>query len=245
MIIQPLAGILLWPYPVQMSTFILHQELSFIALITDSLATKSHPSGGAKYPMIAPKLVHVAPCVYAAHAGTWQPALEMLSELRTQLLATDPARAITPLLAPIGTAVYAKYAEIFGSSTFDVRIALVLTGEYRHPDDIAEGRSSTIMLWEAARRFEPFHTKNSLCFGGSKPLSELAATILAQPFVAEMLKQSPLSCVQALIATHAMLAKLSTNVSPDLNAVIIGVDNEHAVIHGSMIELPQIALLMG
>ena len=42
-----------------------------------------------------------------------------------------------------------------------------------------------------------------------------------------------------------MLAKLSTNVSPDLNAVIIGVDNEHAVIHGSMIELPQVALLMG
>ncbi len=58
-------------------------------------------------------------------------------------------------LKTIGTEVYDKYKGVFALNEFDVRVALVLTGALRHPDDVAGRRSSTLLLWEVARSFDP------------------------------------------------------------------------------------------
>ena len=230
-----------------MSTFLIHQEQTYAVLLADSLGTKGMQ--GTPLPVAAPKLVLVAPCVYAVHAGTWQPALEMLSRLRELLLASAPEALSWQLLQEklkgIGCAVYEHYQGVFGLESFDVRVALLLTGTLRHHEDQAAGRSSTLVVWEAARGFEPTRTVEYLHFGGSKPLSDLATTILTQDFVRGMLKQSPLACAQALVATHAALAKLSTNISPEANVVVCGTGAEHTVIHGTLLELPQTALIRG
>ena len=64
-----------------MSTFLIHQESGYLVLLADSLGTKTHTATDTTYPLTAPKLVHVGAGVYATHAGTLQPAIEMLSEL--------------------------------------------------------------------------------------------------------------------------------------------------------------------
>jgi hypothetical protein len=63
------------------------------------------------------------------------------------------------------------------------------------------------------------------------------------PLVAGMLKQGPLAAAHALVATHAMLSKLSSSISPDASVVVIGDDDEHTVLHGTLLELSQAALI--
>jgi len=227
------------------STFLIHQELSYLVLLADSLGTKTHAAGGAPYPVTAPKLVHVGPGVYAGHAGTLQPAVDMLSELGETLTTATTWESVTSQMRAIGESVYARYQERFKSDSFDVRVALVLTGERRHPSDIEHDRSSSIVVWEVARKFEPHHTTGHVYFAGSAPLSELATNFLAQPLLAGMLRQGPLAAAHALVATHAALSKLSSTISPDANVVIIGDDDEHTVLHGTLLELAQAVLMKG
>ena len=226
-----------------MSAFLVYQELSYLVLLADSLGTKTHAAGGAPYPVTAPKLVHVAPGVYAAHAGTLQPAIDMLSELGDILTAATTWEAVTSQMRAIGEKVYARYQERFKSDSFDVRVVLVLTGERRHPSDIEHDRSSSIVVWEVARKFEPHHTTGHVYFAGSTQLSELATNFLAQPLLAGMLRQGPLAAAHALVATHAALSKLSSTISPDANVVIIGDDDEHTLLHGTLLELGQAVLM--
>lgn len=228
-----------------MSIFLVHQELSYLALLADSFGSKSHASGGASYPVTAPKLVHVAPGVYAAHAGTLQPAVDMLGELGKTLSSATTWNALTSSMQGIGETVYARYRERFQSDSFDVRVVVVVTGDRRHPQDIADDRSSSVILWEVARKFEPHYVRGNIYFAGSVPLSELASSFLSQPLVAGMLKQGPLAAAHALVATHAALSKLSSTISPEANVVVIGEDDEHTVLHGTLLELSQALLIKG
>ena len=228
-----------------MSAFLVHQELSYLVLLADSLGTKTHAAGGSPYPVTAPKLVHVAPGVYAAHAGTLQPAIDMLSELGETLTTATTWNAVTSQMRGIGEKVYARYQERFKTDSFDVRVVIILTGDRRHPSDIECDRSSSIVVWEVARKFEPHHATGHVYFGGSTPLSELATNFLAQPLLAGMLRQGPLAAAHALVATHAALSKLSSTISPDANVVIIGDDDEHTVLHGTLLELAQAVLMKG
>ena len=232
-------------YPRGVSTFLVHQESSYIVLLADSLGAKSHGAGGAPYTVTAPKLVHVAPGVYAAHAGTLQPAIDMLSELEKVLATATTWEAVTSRMRQIGESVYARYQERFKTDSFDVRVVLVLTGERRHPSDSGHDRSSSIVLWEVARKFEPHHVTGDVYFAGSVPLSELITNFLKQPLLAGMLQQGPLAAAHALVAAHAALSKLSSTISPDANVVIIGEDDEHTVLHGTLLDLAQAALIKG
>lgn len=223
-------------------------------LLADSLGVKSSaPSAGGtegqlKAPVTAPKVVHVAPCAYAVHAGTWQPALEMLTRLRVMILEggwSPQWGECCVAMSAIGHDVYGHYRKVFGLDSFDVRVALVLTGDLRHADDRSAGRSSSIVLWEVARNFEPVHVVGHLHFGGDASLSKLATTVLGQDVLSNMASQGPLPCAQALLATHALLARLSTHIGTDANVVVCGSDTEHTVIHGTMVSLPQGAMLKG
>ena len=231
-----------------MSTFLLHQEPDFTVLLADSLGTKSTPAIGTRIPLTAPKIVHVAPCAYAVHAGTWQPALEMLSRARDCIATPGAVSDWAPFCATlktIGTEVYDKYKGVFALNEFDVRVALVLTGALRHPDDVAALRSSTLLLWEVARSFDPVRAVGYLHFAGTKPLSDLATTVLSQEPMLHLLRQSPLSCAQALVATHALLSRISTQIGGDMNVVVASHDANHTVIHGTLVDLAQAAILKG
>ncbi len=228
-----------------MSVFLIHQEPGYLVLLADSLGQKTHSSTESSYSLTAPKLVHVAEGVYAAHAGTLQPAIDMLSELGTKLTDSDSWESFTGHLKEIGERVYAKYQERFKSDSFDVRVALVVTGNRRHPKDIDDDYSSSIVLWEAARHFEPHYVRGHLHFAGSSHLSELSTNFLSHAVLTGMLKQGPLAAAHALVATHAALAKLSSSISPDANVVVIGEEDEHTVLHGTLLDLGQAALIKG
>ena len=219
-------------------------------LLADSLGTKESAAGSARVPLAAPKLVHVAPCAYAAHAGTWQPALEMLTRLRHEIIGAQAPRpfsdrSVNEQLAAIGSAVYAEFQKRFALERFDVRVSLVLTGPLRCMADAEAGRSSSVVLWEASNGFEPKHVTGGLYFGGSPALSDLASTIIRHPFVRETMSQGPLACAQGLLAAHAALARLSTSISPDANLVVCGEGDEHTVLHGTLVALPNSAILNG
>jgi hypothetical protein len=169
----------------------------------------------------------------------------MLSELGEPLRTSTSWASVTSEMKGIGERVYARYQERFNSDSFDVRVVIVLTGDRRHPSDIERDQSSSMVVWEVARKFEPHHARGHVYFGGSTQLSELATNFLAQPLVAGMLRQGPLAAAHALVATHAALSKLSSTISPDANVVIIGDDDEHTVLHGTLLELSQAVLMKG
>jgi hypothetical protein len=228
-----------------MSIFLIHQEQAYTALLADSLGQKAHASGGPVYPVTAPKLVHVTSGVYAAHAGTLQPAVDMLSALARILDTATSWQQLVPQMRAIGEGVYETYKQRFASNSFDVRVALVMTGARRHPLDIEGDVSSSILLWELARGFEPEHVRGRLYFAGSVPMTELASAFLALPLVKSMLSQGPLAASHALIAAHAALSKLSSTISSDANLVVVGEDDDHTVLHGTLLEMAQAELIKG
>jgi hypothetical protein len=228
-----------------MSIFLIHQEQTYTALLADSLGQKAHTPGGPVYPVTAPKLVRVAPGVYAAHAGTLQPAIDMLSALARILESATSWEQIVPQMRAIGEGVYDTYRQRFASNSFDVRIALVLTGAWRHQLDSEAGISSSLLLWELARGFEPERVSGRLHFAGSVPLTELATSFLSLPLLKGMLSQGPLAASHALVATHAALSKLSSTISADANLVVIGEDDDHTVLHGALLEMAQAELIKG
>jgi hypothetical protein len=58
-----------------------------------------------------------------------------------------------------------------------------------------------------------------------------------------MLKGGPLSAAHALVAAHAALSKLSSSISPEANVVVIGEEDEHTVLHGTLLDLGQAILI--
>jgi hypothetical protein len=231
-----------------MSIFLVRQTPCYTVLLADSLATKEHPSGAGTIAASASKLAHVSSGIYAAHAGTWQPAWAMLSDLHDATVKKGRKLSHTQLittLKQIGQRRYKEYQKIFGAKSFDVRIALVVTGGYRSPAEISAGSSTSVILWEAARDFVPALVKGELYFAGNTSLTNFVRHTLGHQVLEQMLNISPLSTVQALVAAHHAAAAISTSISDDANVVVISEGAEHAVVRGSMLALPVSALALG
>ncbi len=232
-----------------MSLFLVHQTQARAILLADSLAVRTHSGGAGTFQTRASKLAYLPQGVFAAHAGTWQPAWAMLSDLEKFLRANArrkvSAKVFENKLTEIGKRRFAEFVKRFARSDFDVRIALVLTGALRDPSDIKDGYSSTISIWEKARDFVPFRSRGQIYFAGNQRLSGFATASLEHPVMREMLQASTLSAAQALIATHASLAKISSQVSEVANVVAVTGAKDYAVIQGSMHALPCAALLEG
>jgi hypothetical protein len=172
-----------------------------------------------------------------------QPAIDMLKEFESTLSSASDWNSLVSPLEAIGQRIHAAYKDRFKTDSLDVRVAIALTGTWRHPDDISRQASSSLLIWEAARNVSPHHATGKLHFAGSIPMTELATSFMQLPLVAGMLKQGPLAAAHALVATHAMLSKLSSSISPDASVVVIGDDDEHTVLHGTLLELSQAALI--
>jgi hypothetical protein len=231
------------------SLFLVHQTKARTLILADSLAARSHAGGAGTFQTEASKLVYLPQGVFAAHAGTWQPAWAMLSDLERFLRSNARRKVSTKVfenkLIEIGKRRFAEFSKRFGRSDFDVRIALVLTGALRDSSDIKDGYSSTISIWEKARDFVPFRSRGQIYFAGNQALSGFATASLEHPVMKEMLHASTLSAAQALVATHAALAKISSQVSDAANVVAVTGAKDYAVIKGAMHALPCSALLEG
>lgn len=232
-----------------MSIFLVHQTPARAIMLADSLASREHSRGAGPFSIQTSKLLNVGAGVFAAHAGTWQPAIAMLSELSRFLRRTSnrtpPHKALLTKLRAIGEKQNAEFSKRFKGVDFDIRIALILTGKLRDPIDIRDGYSSTLVIWEKARRFSPHRSRGHIYFAGNPELSSFATTTLEHPLLKDMLRSTSLAAAQALIATHAALARVSSFISEDSNVLVVANESEHALLKGSMHALPCEALLEG
>lgn len=232
-----------------MTMFIVHQDTKYTLLLADSLARRRLSSSSDTISTRASKLVSLGRGVFAAHAGTWQPATAMLSDLAI-LLASPRGRRLShkslcATLSTLGRKRFADFQSKWNGLDIDVRIALVLTGTLRDASDRQASRSSTVLLWEAARNFTPVSTRGTLCFAGSSALSRLTSDLLAHETLKELLQGSPLAAAQALLAAHAAAAKLSDSISEEPNLILIGSDQKSSTLRGSLLSLPSDSLLLG
>lgn len=232
-----------------MSLFFAYQTQRYAILLTDSLALKPHPTPGKDTIGIsASKLAVVGTGIVAAHAGTWQPAWAMLSDLYA--LTKKRVREFThssfcEQLTEIGAKRYTEYQRIFSRDRFDVRLALIFTGRYRFPVDVEEGFTTSIVLWEVAREFVPTRVRGGVYFGGSAELTSLAQHYLEHPVAQGLLSAGPLSASQTLLSAHAAISHLTTSVSADANIALIGAPGEHTILRGSACTIPLAALREG
>lgn len=231
-----------------MSLFFAYRNQRYTVLLADSLAAKPHPHSNDTIGLSASKLAIVNPGILAAHAGTWQPAWAMLSDLYHLTARTTRRfshRSFCRALEQIGQSRYAEYQKLFKKSDFDVRVILVLTGRYRFPVDVQKGFSTSIALWEAARGFTPTQAPGSVYFGGSPALSSLALHYLEHPVTKRLLSAGPLAASQTLLSAHAAISHVSTAVSTEANVAIIGAEGQHTITRGYACTLPMQALIEG
>lgn len=229
--------------------FIVHQAPNHTLLLADSLARRQVESGTDTISMNASKLVKITDGIFAAHAGTWQPAIAMLSDLAAILTKSrrQPMsyKTFCASLANIGTKRFAEFRNLYKQFEIDVRIALVITGRLRDPIDIKDNIASSVLLWEAARDFKPFRVRQKLCFASTPELSRFTSDLLGHTSVAPLLASSPLAAAQALLAAHAAAARLSDSISEEANLLLIGQDQQSCVLRGQVLSLPCAALLRG
>ena len=127
----------------------------------------------------------------------------------------------------------------------DVKVPLVVTGRYRHAEDVKINSATTLLLWETANDFTPRRTGVSICWASSPEISEIATAVMRLKELDYLLNNSPLAVAQALEAVRALVAKLTTFVSTETNIVVIGQGEEHALLKGQMLRLPNAALNFG
>jgi len=229
-----------------MSTFNIYQKLEYAVMLTDSLIHKPLDSGNI-VPGFGPKLAHVAPGIYAAHAGFWQPAFAMLNRVHEYVAqAKEPPthEQLVEQLTKIGQKTIDEHRNKKGER-LDVKVPLVVTGRYRHPEDVKISSATTLLLWETANDFTPRRTGVSICWASSPEISEIATAVMRLKELDYLLNNSPLAVAQALEAVHALVAKLTTFVSMETNIVVIGQGEEHALLKGQMLRLPNAALNFG
>jgi|GEM_PF-1777004 len=229
-----------------MSTFLVYRRKEYAVILADLLAYRQY-GGTNKTSLRAPKLTHVAPCVFAAHAGNWQPAYEVLSNFHEYLLASPATRTfdeIAQYLEQEGNRCFQKWCKIQQVGILDIRIPIILTGPYRHPDDVSNGVSSTCLIVETANKFKPARGFGAY-WAYDDEVTKVALALLELPAIKHWLNTGPLSLVQALRAIHSFIAEICTFVSPDRSIVIIGDEDEHTIIEGPMVSLPMKALGFG
>jgi hypothetical protein len=226
-----------------MSMFMIYRKKEYAVMLADSLAHKNL-MGGSKVTLHAPKLAHVAPCVFATHAGNWQPAYEILSNLHDYLLGTPTPREyreITQYLEEEGTRCFQKWCEVWHVDTHDVRIPIILTGPYRAPEDIDNDISSTCVIIETARKFKAIKAFGPI-WAYNDEVTQLAQALFNLPAISYLLNRGPLSLVQALRAIHSFITEICAYISTDRSIVIVGEEDEHHVIEGQVVSLPMRAL---
>lgn len=233
----------------KMSLFLLHQIPDYTLLLADSVARRRYTSRADSVSIYLSKLVNLKFGAFASHAGTWQPAWAVLSDI-AKLLAQDPKMTrshdyLSAKCGEIGAVRLTEYRKLFNEDNLDVRIVLVLTGEMRAPADIDEGYSTTVLLIESAREMVPLRVRGALHFAANQQLSQLANDTLGHDALQELRVSTPLAAGQALLATHAMLARLSDNISLDANLVLIGRAGEFNMLAGEILNLPCEGLLGG
>ena len=148
-------------------------------------------------------------------------------------------------LEKIGTERDSEFARLFRRADVDVRIALILTGRLRHPLDIKDRYTSSIMIWEKARSFVPHRSRGHVYFAVNPQISQFATATLEQPLLKAMLNSTPLSAAQALLATHAAIARVSSLVSDEANVAVIDNAANPIIVAGQMQELPWGTVLEG
>jgi hypothetical protein len=195
------------------------------------------------------KLIDLKCGAFAAHAGTWQPAWAVLSDI-SELLTKDSTVSesfdtLCTKCGELGAVRLAEYRKLFSDNNLDVRIVLVLSGRKRAPVDIDEGYSTTVLLLEAAREMAPLHIRGSLNFAANQQLTQLANDTLGHEALRELRFTTPLAAAQALLATHAMLARLSDNISLDSNLILVGQDGEFNMLAGEILKIPCRGLISG
>lgn len=231
-----------------MSMFIITRTTQYVVILADNLAHKDFAVGN-KAPLPAPKLTHVAPCVFATHAGTWQPAFEILSNFREFLLSSPNLRTfdeITAYLEKEGNKCFEKYCKLWkrDAKSFDLKIPIILTGSYRHKEDIAQNICSTILIFETANSFKPTRSHGGW-FAVDTEVSTILSNLMNITVIKNLMNASPLSMASVLKALHSFVSNISVYVSSNCNIVIIGEDDEHSLIEGHMISLPMKALIQG
>jgi hypothetical protein len=232
-----------------MSLFLLHQIPEYTILLADSVARRRYTSRADSVSINLSKLVNLKFGTFASHAGTWQPAWAVLSDI-AKVLAQEPKIRgsfdnLCAKCGELGTIRLAEYRKLFNDDNLDVRIVLVLTGEMRAPLDIDEGYSTTVLLMESAREMAPLRIRGALHFAANPQLTQLATDTLGHDAFQELRVSTPLAAGQALLATHAMLARLSDNISLDANLVLIGREGEFNMLTGEILNLPCEVLIGG
>jgi hypothetical protein len=229
-----------------MSMFIIARNVEFAVLLADDLAHKEYAQGN-KAPLPAPKLSHVAPCVFASHAGLWQPAYEILSNFHDFLLASPRPRVFDEIVGYLeqeGNRCYQQYCEKWKREMFDLRVPIVLTGPYRHPEDASQQLTSTVLIFETANKFKPAKSSGGW-FAVDDDVSKILSALMGLKVVNDLLHAGPLSMVQVMKALHAFVAHMSIYASPTCSIVIIGEEDEHMLIEGHMVSFPMRALRFG
>lgn len=229
-----------------MSMFIIARTTECAVILADNLGHKDY-GGGNKVQLPAPKLTHVAPCVFATHAGSWQPAYELLHNFHEFLLSSPYPRAFDELavyLEEEGNRCYLDYCKKLEKNSFDLRVPLVLTGPYRHPDDVSQKISSTILVYETANKFKPTRSHGAW-FAYDGKTSNMLTAILGLDIINDLIHSNPLAIAQTMKALHSFVAQLTIYVSSSCSVVIIGEEDEHTLIEGHMTSLPMRALKHG
>lgn len=229
-----------------MSMFIIARTTKYAVILADNLAHKEYAQGN-KAPLPAPKLSHVAPCVFATHTGSWQPAYEILGNFHNFLLTSPRPRTfdeIAGYLEQEGNRCYQQYREKWKREMFDLRVPIILTGPYRHPEDVNQQITSTILIFETANKFKPTRSHGGW-FAVDDDVSKVLSALMGLNVVNDLLHASPLSMVQVMRALHAFVAHISIYVSSTCSIVIIGEEDEHMLIEGHMVSFPMQALRFG
>jgi hypothetical protein len=229
-----------------MSMFIITRTTEYVAILADNLAHIEYALGN-KAPLPAPKLTHVAPCIFATHAGSWQPAYEILSNFHEYILSSPRARTfdeIEKYLEREGNLCQKKYCKLWNKESFDLRVPIILTGPYRHPEDIKLKISSTILIFETANKFKPTRSSGGW-FAIDNAVTSVLTELMALPVIKDLMYKTPLSMVQILRAIHSFVSHISVYVSTDCSVAIIGEEDEFTLFEGNMVTLPMQALKYG
>jgi len=229
-----------------MSMYIISRTTAYAVMLADHLAYREFEQGN-KAPLNAPKLTHIAPCVFAAHAGSWQAAFEIFSNFHDYLLASPQPRTfddIAQYLEQESNRCYQKYCELWKRDKFDLRLPIVLTGPYRCADDFNQQISSTIIICETANKFKPTPVHGAW-WAATDEATQIVTALIDLPATKYMQTTGPLSLAQVLKAIHAFIANLCIYISPDCSIVVIGDEDEYTVIEGQITSLPMRALRYG
>lgn len=229
-----------------MSSFLVYRKKEYAVVLADTLASR-RSTGTNKSPLTAPKLTHVAPCVFAAHAGFWEPAYEILSNLHEYLLLSPSPRTFDEVIQYLeqeSSRCFQKWCEAWKKDSLDLRIPIIFTGPYRHPEDIANELSSTCVIVETARKLKPARVLGAFWVYDTD-VTQVACALLRLPAIDHLLNSGPLSSAQALSAVHSFVAEICVFVSVDCSIVIIGDEDEHTLVKGPMVSLPMKALRFG